>query len=217
MKKAQLFLLPILMMALIAPFTPMLDMAIEHYFYSDGHFTGQPFFQSLYRYGLIPSQVTGGIALLAMLHPRWRKAGAMVFLTLIVGCILIVNVTLKDHWGRPRPKQVEQFGGDQQFRAFYDPNFFHQPAPSRSFPCGHCSAGFFFFSVAFAGYRLKLRWLEFAGYLIAIVLGVSLSLARMAMGGHFFSDTLMSALVMWLTALTFDWYFFEWRVEDARA
>ena len=76
---------------------------------------------------------------------------------MVVGAGFIVHTALKDHWGRPRPKQIIAFGGEQTFRPFYSPNFFHQPEPSKSFPCGHCTMGFYFFAVAFAlrrsGYR----------------------------------------------------------------
>ena len=49
-----------------------------------------------------------------------------------IGVGLFTHILLKDHWGRPRPKQVTQFGGTQEFHPFYKPNFFDQPQPSRA-------------------------------------------------------------------------------------
>ena len=57
---------------------------------------------------------------LKLLLPRRRmllSGRAVLFLmaTLALGPGLLVNVILKDHWGRPRPIDVTQFGGEQHF------------------------------------------------------------------------------------------------------
>jgi len=105
---------------------------------------------------------------------------------------------------RPRPKQVIEFGGIQEFRPFYQPNFFHQPEPSKSFTCGHCTMGFYFFALALVVRRLNYRKTFWITLMFAFALGIALSLARIGQGGHFFSDTLISALIMWLTAYACD-------------
>ena len=64
--------------------------------------------------------------------------------------------------------------------------------------------GFYFFTVALIGMRLQKKRVFYLGLVLTIFLGAALSLIRMAQGGHFFSDVLMSALIMWLTALAFD-------------
>jgi len=61
-----------------------------------------------------------------LVRPRRRmliSGRATVFLiaTMALGPGLLVNVLLKDHWGRPRPIDVTQFGGDQTFVAWWDP------------------------------------------------------------------------------------------------
>lgn len=64
--------------------------------------------------------------------------------------------------------------------------------------------GFYFFSLALVARRLnynKTFWIALA---LALSLGILLSLARIAQGGHFVSDTLVSALVMWLSAYACD-------------
>jgi lipid A 4'-phosphatase len=121
---------------------------------------------------------------------------------------LIIHGVLKDHWGRPRPRQVIEFGGLQSFRSYYEPNIGHQPEPSKSFACGHASLGYYFFALALLGIIYRLRWLFWLGMGLAWGLGILLSLARIAQGGHFLSDTLASALIMWLVAWGLAYFLF---------
>lgn len=211
------WLIPVVLMALITFFTPQLDLSMARFFYqrsgdASGHFSTNAFYDFMFEYGIIPAWLTVGLALGVLLfsyfRPTWKKyrsPALLLILTLAIGGGFITHVLLKDEWGRPRPRQVTEFGGTQAFRPFYQPNFFNQPEPSKSFPCGHCSMGFFFFSVALLGRRLGNSSLYWSGWALAIVLGVALGVTRIAQGGHFFSDVLMSALIMWLTALAFDW------------
>lgn len=205
------WLWPILFVAFFTPWSAQVDLAIAHYFYDgNGHFSNHPFYLWMFDYGVLPAKLLCAGALILFLGSfvikrwqRWRATALAFVLILAVGAGLITHVILKDHWGRPRPKQVVEFGGSQAFRPYYEPNFFHQPQPSKSFPCGHCTMGFYFFSVALLGKRLGSQKLYVAGMVLAIALGGLLSWTRMAQGGHFFSDTLISALIMWLTAYGF--------------
>ncbi len=202
---------PLLLFVLIAPFTPTLDVAIERYFYEGGHFYTNFFFQSLYDFSFLPVLifVVASMLLLSLSFffskmAYLKKPLLLILLTLAIGAGLITHLLLKDHWGRPRPKQVIEFGGTQHYRPFWSPNFFSQPQPSKSFPCGHCTLGFFFFAPALAARRLGKEGWSFFFFGIAFAFGISLSLARMAQGGHFLSDILATALVMWLTAWWLD-------------
>ena len=218
--KTFLWLIPILVMALLAPFTSFLDLSIERYFYHLGegtveHFVVHPFYEFMYNYAILPSWfiVIPAIIILALSYliksfKVWKQHALYLVLTFVIGAGFIVHATFKDHWGRPRPKQVIEFGGIQEFRPFYKPNF-HPPEPSKSFPCGHCSVGFYFFSFVFLGARLRKKWITNAGWILGIGLGSFLGLTRMAEGGHFLSDVLMSGLIMWLTALACDWLIYE--------
>lgn len=210
------WLLPIVLVATITPFTPALDLSISKFFFNDHNFTSTPLFTFLYDYGPQPALWTFIFSFILLAGSffwsswkKWRRPALCLFLTLAIGAGLIAHVLLKDHWGRPRPKQVTEFGGHQPFRPYYEPNFFHQPEPSKSFPCGHCTMGFYFFSVALVGKRIGNRGIFWAGLLIAIALGLLLSLARIGQGGHFFSDTLFAALIMWLTAYACDKFIYS--------
>lgn len=223
------WLLPILMMVVITPFSAEIDLTVSRWFYRNGQFSTNGFFSFFYDYAVIPGQLAGVIAAIFLVFTyffpkiqKWRSPLLAVLLTLVLGAGFIVHTLLKDHWGRPRPKQVIEFGGKQEFRPWYKPNFFHQPEPSRSFPCGHCTMGFFFFSAAFALRRTgHYRWAHF--FLIyALVMGFFLGLARIAQGGHFVSDVLMCGVILWICSGFFDWvtaenHFAKWRQSDERA
>ncbi len=225
-KKHAPWLLPILAMAFLTPFTPALDLAISNYFYQDTHsFPQRPFYTFIFEYGSVPALVTATLALLCFLLAnffpslqKWRPPTLVLVGTLAIGAGLITNIVLKDYWGRPRPRQVTEFGGTQPFHAFYQPNFFNQPEQSKSFPSGHASMGFYFFALALVGKRIGNRPVFWLGLILAFVLGGVLSWTRIAQGGHFFSDTMMSALVMWLTAYGCDkWIYSDRRNRDERA
>jgi lipid A 4'-phosphatase len=194
------WILPILLVLLISPWSAAIDLNMSHYFFSDGHFESSPLLNFAYKYGLLPFWI-GFVAGIGMLfNQKWRLGGIYLILVMAIGSGFIINVALKGHWGRPRPKQVVQFGGDQEFRAFYQP-YFNNPIPSKSFPSGHASSGFYFFSVILLGSYYRNKFLRNLGILLTLLLGGVLSYARIAQGGHFFTDTLFSALIMWLTAL----------------
>lgn len=208
--------LPLLALLLITPWSAELDRWMSHLFYQQGHFHQNDYWDWWFHYGLWPAWGVAGFGVVGWLfsffwptYRKWRVYFVFLFLTLGVGSGVIVHGLFKEHWGRPRPKQTIEFGGQQPFRPYYSPNFFHSPEPSKSFPCGHCSMGFYFFGLIFLGRHLGWSWLVYLGWLLGIGLGGMLSLTRLAQGGHFFSDTIVSAIVMWETALLFYWLFFD--------
>lgn len=215
--KEKAWLWPILALALITPFTPYLDLAITSAYYAPTHnFESNAFYNFLYHYGTIPAQILFGISatvlFLASFFKKWKKwhsPALVLVLSLLIGGGLIVHELLKEHWGRPRPKQVIAFGGQQPFRPYYEPHFLYQPEPSKSFSCGHCTMGFYFFALALVARHLHYHKTFWAALALTFGLGIGLSLARIAQGGHFFSDTLVSALIMWLTAYTCDRLIFQ--------
>lgn len=139
----------------------------------------------------------------------WRKPSLLLVFTLSIGAGIIVHAILKDHWGRPRPRQAIEFNGQQEFRPFWKPNFFSQPEPSKSFPCGHCTMGFAFFAFYFLGKRLNKPWVSIIGLSLAFFLGTTLGAVRILQGGHFFSDVLISALILWFTAYFSDQFLYH--------
>lgn len=206
---------------ILTPFTPWLDMAIATYFYDSKQFVANGITDNLFDYGVVPAQVAAVLAvffyLLSFVHSywkMWRKACLVLILTMAVGEGFIVHGVLKDHWGRPRPKQVEQFGGMQEFRPYYKPNFFNQPEPSKSFVCGHCGMGFFFLAFTVLGFRYHNQGLIWFGLVAGLGLGFIMGISRMAQGGHFLTDVLWSGFIIWLSAILSDYLVFT--QEDKR-
>lgn len=212
---------PIIGLLILTPFISEIDLFVARFFYQHGndpveHFMTGPILNFLFDFGPLAANLTAAAAALLLLGSylftslkKWKQPCLILVLTYAVGAGLIINGGLKEYWGRPRPKQLEEFGGSQTFRPYYKPNFFHQPQPSKSFTCGHCAMGFYFFALALVGRRLKNQGLETGAFLLAIALGLALSITRIMQGGHFVSDTLFSALVMWYTALAIDWLAYE--------
>ena len=208
------WLLPLVFMAVLTPFTPYLDRVLESYFYfkEPPHFRTNAFSDFMFNYAVFPAQIVAVGALIVFILSfflsrlrKWQNSALALVLTMALGAGFIVHTVFKDHWGRPRPRQTVEFGGKQAFRPYWQPNLFEQPEPSKSFPCGHCTMGFYFFSVALLCKRLGHKGYYWFLFAIAIALGTALGLARMMMGGHFFSDVFMSGVIMWYTACLFDY------------
>ena len=163
----------------------------------------------VYNFGVVPGLLIGVAALMTLLMgigrmsiARYRKVAGFLLLTLLLGSGVLVNAVLKDHWGRPRPSQLEDFGGTMAF----EPVLSIDPASSgKSFPCGHATMGFLFFAVAMAMPK-AWRGARFATAAFGVGLGCCLGWIRMAQGGHFFSDVIWAAAIMWFVPLAlFRW------------
>ncbi len=163
-----------------------------------------PCFRLANRYGQMVGWIPALLAIAVLVVSIWnrrvlrfRKPAWFLILLLALGPGLLVNVVLKDQWGRPRPSQTEEFGG----RFAYQPAWVKSPAGDRrtSFPSGHAAMGFFFVAPYFV---LLTRRRRLAHGLLAagIVFGVFVGLARIAKGAHWPSDVLWSFGVVYLVA-----------------
>jgi lipid A 4'-phosphatase len=174
-----------------------LDRRIAARFYhgSEGWYLGdkQPW-HWLYQYGTVPGLLLSLTALFAwfwsMATQRMKylqRYFLVIVLTAILGPGVLVNGILKNYWSRPRPRQIEQFGGQWNYRHPHQPGI---PGKGKSFPCGHCTMGFLFCSLMI--FRKHKRWLAYTGGAFGLLLGGLLSAARMLQGAHYLSDTLWS-------------------------
>jgi len=139
------------------------------------------------------SLVLGGLAALGIAIARGasalRRPAILVLLSVALGPGLLVNGIFKDHWNRPRPRDVVEFGGALAYA----------PAPLRgeggkSFPCGHCSVGFLY-ALGWWIWRKRRPRLAVLSLAIGVIVGFALGIGRMAAGGHFLSDIVWSALI----------------------
>jgi len=150
-----------------------------------------------------------GALVIKLILPRRKllmPGRAVVFLiaTMILAPGLMANVILKDHWGRPRPIDITQFGGNEHFVAWWDPR-------------GDCRANCTFVSGDVAGAFWTIapaalappQWRALA-YGAALGLGTGMAAIRMMAGGHFPSDVIFAGvftfLIIWIVyALIYRW------------
>ncbi|MGJ8723615.1 MAG: phosphatase PAP2 family protein [Roseibacillus sp.] len=201
--------LPLALLAVLSlPFVVSdLDLNIHTPFYESATKTwptGEaPIWRFFYTVGPLPAILLGIVSIFVLLlglgNPtlaKYRKLSAYFFFVLLIGSGLITNAILKDQWGRPRPKQIIAFDGTEKFERLlhYEPE-----STGKSFPCGHATVGYFFF--AFVPLLTGRRRLLI--FLISLLFGSLIGVARIAQGGHFTSDVIWAAAVMWFTSLAF--------------
>lgn len=117
----------------------------------------------------------------------------------IVGPLLLVNVVLKEHWGRWRPREVIELGGAE---------IFTRPLElggtcdyNCSFVSGEVSSMVMvFISLAF----VTTAWRP-VFYVLTIALGLLSAAIRVGQGGHFPSDTLFAGVFMVIVAAAVYW------------
>jgi membrane-associated phospholipid phosphatase len=145
---------------------------------------------------------------------RLRWYGLFVLLCVILGPGLIINLVLKDHWGRPRPRQTVELGGQYEYVQPFVPAQFN--TPRKSFPCGHCSVGYLYAAGWWLWRRSRPRYAA-VSLMAGLTLGTLLGIGRMAAGAHFLSDAVWSALIAY--GVAHGLYYYVLRIparEDAR-
>ena len=181
----------------------------------------QPLWSLFYRSApwITASLAVAGVVLLVLgvireRSQRLRWYGIFVLLCVTLGPGMIINLVLKDHWGRPRPRQMVEFGGRYEYVQPFVPVPFN--TPRKSFPCGHCSVGYLYAAGWWLWRRNRPRWAA-ASLAGGLILGTLLGIGRMAAGAHFLSDAVWSALIAYIVAHGL--YYYVLRIparEDAR-
>jgi len=146
---------------------------------------------------------------------------AIVFLiaTLALAPGLMVNVVLKDHWGRPRPIDVVEFGGQQQFVPWWST---HGDCPNNcSFVSGDVAGAFWTIAPAALA---PPQWRALA-YGAALALGTGMAAIRVMAGAHFVSDGIFAGIFTFLIIWVVHGLIYRWprtalsdeKIEDAVA
>ncbi len=218
-KAPALFVLALLAAGAVFLLAPGIDLATSRLFYDpQAGFTLAAWWPvrlversvPLISWGIGGLVAIGAVALLCG-RQIWRlDARALVFVALAtaLGPGLLVNTALKDHWGRARPAQVEEFGGPLKFTPAPLPS--DQCPRNCAFVSGHAALGFSLVSFAFllpAGRRRRVAVLAALGF------GAVVGLARIAGGRHFLSDVVDAGFlvtgVSWLlyqAVVRRDWF-----------
>ena len=142
--------------------------------------------------------------------PRRRlliPARAILFLlaTLALAPGLLTNLTLKEHWDRPRPVDVIPFGGEHKHVAWWDPR--GDCLTNCSFVSGDVSGAFWTFAPA-ALAPPAWRALAYAG---ALAVGSGMALMRFAAGAHFFTDVVFAGFFTFLIVWIAHGLIYRWR------
>lgn len=188
---------------------PALDIKVSLLFYDDAQgFIHRNGFMVRLIYLLIPFS-TKIFAVICILYLLYRLivyknlrslllSGAFYLaITAIIGPGLLVNFVLKDHFGRARPAQIQEFGGD---KAFTNPLAISgQCQTNCSFACGHAAMAYYYTGLAYIfGRRNKYYSFSFL-YIAGIIFGTIVGFVRILMGGHFLSDVAASCFIVLLT------------------
>ncbi|TCS72669.1 lipid A 4'-phosphatase [Sulfuritortus calidifontis] len=198
---------------------PELDLWASGLFYRVGEgFFLNPWLDPIHKAVPLLSQIIVGSLLAALIvaslvSAAWSLRKGLIYLLLVaaLGPGLLVNTVFKDNWGRARPVQVENFGGDKAFTPAWVPA--RQCARNCAFVCGDASVGFFLLAPGFLLARQRRAWLA-----VGLIAGGLLGLMRLAQGGHFLSDVIFAFYLVYFSA----WLLHRWfyagaisRMEDA--
>jgi lipid A 4'-phosphatase len=191
---------------------PEIDLSIARYFYAFEDANHNMFAFRIYPPLMLARDVglwvgaalvaPAVVALIVKLILPQRKllisGRAVIFLisTMVLAPGLLVNVLLKDHWGRPRPIDVMQFEGTDRFVAWWDPR---GSCPSNcSFVSGDVAGAFWAIAPAALA---PPQWRAIA-YGAAIALGTGMAAIRVMAGAHFPSDVIFAGIFTFLVVWT---------------
>jgi lipid A 4'-phosphatase len=136
--------------------------------------------------------------------PISARPALLLVLSLALGPGLLVNLTLKEHWSRPRPGMVTEFGGDYIFKPWWDPR--GTCDTNCSFVSGETSSAVWMTAPAL---MLPAPW-RYVGLAAAAFYAATFAFIRLLAGGHFLSDVIFAGvftgLIMWVVhGLLFRW------------
>jgi lipid A 4'-phosphatase len=197
------------LLALLFASVPGIDLAVSHWFYvgtSAGGFVMQDWPLAQWVRGVlwdVPvwfAWACLGMILITLWRGREAASAARFWrrglLYLVLGPGVLVNLILKANWGRARPVQVSEFGGQAAFSPPFE--IVEECAKNCSFVSGEASM-----MAAFG----VLLWIMLAGRVARVwAIGVPVAMfavcagLRVAMGGHFLSDVLFGGLFMLILA-----------------
>jgi membrane-associated PAP2 superfamily phosphatase len=129
------------------------------------------------------------------LRPR-RPLAIFLVLTMLLGPGLLVNAVFKGYWGRPRPSQIVDFGGEREFVRVGEPRF---GMKGKSFPSGHASMGFYWLVLGVFFFN-RNRKLAVGFFVLGLTHGGAMGAGRILQGAHWLSDVMWAAGMDYLSA-----------------
>ena len=107
----------------------------------------------------------------------------------IINLLIVVNLLLKNFWGRSRPGDILEFGGNGVFSPWFQIS--NSCATNCSFVSGDASVGFSIIALFFLTKNLVYFWL-------ALLVGFGIGFIRILEGGHFLSDVVLAATILFI-------------------
>ena len=161
------------------------------------------FWRFLYEFASLPVVLTCGVAIVVLVlglrWPKWRawrRISWFAIALILLGSGIIANLWLKETWGRPRPRETLPFGGREPYEPIFGMDLV---GLGKSFPCGHATVGFYFLGLYFLLRGRHPRW-AWGALLFSLGWGGLIGYTRMLQGGHFATDVVWAAAVMWISA-----------------
>lgn len=194
---------------------PQWDLAISSLFWDARHklflTAGQPWARTARSWGnyipwLICAPAIAALVLKLIFPDKpmfmSSRAALLLVITMALGPGLIVNGLLKENWGRPRPVHVEDFGGKELYRPWFETD---GTCPGNcSFVSGEGALGFWLTAPA----SLVPGPAGAVAMVGAVAFGAAAGGLRIAFGGHFFTDVVFSGvLVVLVVVLTRFWLY----------
>lgn len=182
---------------------PAIDLHVSSWFFRNGSF----FLARRWWVDLLHWSVGGFLcAGLATILALWvfnclakRNVGGVdgrvvvyLLLVLVLAEGLVVNVVLKNGFGRARPRNITEFGGPQIFTPAFVVT--DECASNCSFSSGDGAGAFFSLCLVLVWGRKLLPLVA------ALTFGTLVSFSRIAAGAHFLSDSFVSFFLMWIAA-----------------
>lgn len=177
---------------------PRLDLAVTGLFYAegDGFSAGTARLLRLVRNlgRLAEAALALSVSLPLLVKLLWPESRLLVrprstlfvLSSFALGPGLLVNGLLKDQWGRARPRQLAEFGGEAVFTPAWQ--IADQCLRNCSFVSGEAASAFWLTALVF----LAPRRLRPTVALWTLGAAAAVSYTRIAMGGHFLSDVLIA-------------------------
>ncbi len=196
---------------------PQVDLYVSAIFFEKGTFflKNRFFVQLIYHLAIYLVVLFGAGTLMLLVaqlffKKEWIKKKVLVYLLLVLalGPGLIVNELFKNHFGRARPSQIQQFGGTKKFTPALIPA--NQCPKNCSFSSGHAAAAFYFLALV-PLVRPNRRKLVAT---LVIIWGTVVGLVRIVQGGHFLSDVFCSAVVVYIVSLLLYYLMFERKMDE---
>ncbi len=107
----------------------------------------------------------------------------------LLNWLIVINLLLKNIWGRARPGDTLQLGGKENFTPWFQ--YSDACNTNCSFVSGDASIGFSIIVLYFITKKEVYFWLS-------LLFGSLLGLVRIMEGGHFLSDVVMSSLIIFI-------------------